>query len=84
MKDKNLLEDNNSQSLEELTNDANDIVELLEKEEKLQNTIDSYQKLIKLNNVIEKKFRKNSKDINEKTKKKIKKKNNKKKKKKNY
>ena len=71
MKDKNLLEDNNSQSLEELTNDANDIVELLEKEEKLQNTIDSYQKLIKLNNVIEKKFRKNSKDINEKTKKKI-------------
>jgi hypothetical protein len=72
MKDKNLLEDNNSQSLEELTNDANDIVELLEKEEKLQNTIDSYQKLIKLNNVIEKKFRKNSKDINEKTKKKIK------------
>jgi len=72
MKDKNLLEDNNSQSLEELTNDANDIVELLEKEEKLQNTIDSYQKLIKLNNVIEKRFRKNSKDINEKTKKKIK------------
>ena len=72
MKDKNLLEDNNSQSLEELTNDANDIVELLEKEEKLQNTIDSYQRLIKLNNVIEKKFRKNSKDINEKTKKKIK------------
>ena len=72
MKDKNLLEDNNSQSLEELTNDANDIVELLEKEEKLQNNIDSYQKLIKLNNVIEKKFRKNSKDINEKTKKKIK------------
>jgi len=78
MKDKNLLEDNNSQSLEELTNDANDIVELLEKEEKLQNTIDSYQKLIKLNNVIEKKFRKNSKDINEKTKKKIKDKTNKK------
>ena len=72
MKDKNLPDDNNSQSLEELTNDANDIVELLEKEEKLQNTIDSYQKLIKLNNVIEKKFRKNSKDINEKTKKKIK------------
>jgi exonuclease VII small subunit len=71
MKDKNLPDDNNSQSLEELTNDVNNIIESLESEKDLQNSIESYQKLIKLNNIIEKKFQKSSKQINEKTKKKI-------------
>ncbi len=71
MKDKNLPDDNDSQSLEELTNDANNIVELLENENNPQNSIDNYQRLIKLNNIIEKKFQKNSKEINEKTKKKV-------------
>jgi exonuclease VII small subunit len=71
MKDKNLPDDNNSESLEDLTNDANNIVESLENEKDLQNSILNYQKLIKLNNTIEKKFQKNSKAINEKTKKKI-------------
>jgi hypothetical protein len=71
MKDKNLPDDNNSQSLEELTNDANNIIELLEKENDLQNSIQNYQKLLKLNNIIEKKFQKNSKKINEETKQKI-------------
>jgi exonuclease VII small subunit len=71
MKDKNLPNDNNSQLLEELTNDANNIIESLESEKDLQNSIDKYQKLIKLNNIIEKKFQKNSREINDKTKKKI-------------
>ena len=71
MKDKNLPDDNNSESLEDLTNDANNIIESLENEKDLQNSILNYQKLIKLNNTIEKKFQKNSKAINEKTKKKI-------------
>ena len=71
MKDKNLPDDNISQSLEELTNDANKIIELLEKEKDLQKSIDIYQKLLKLNNIIEKKFQKDSKKINEETKKKI-------------
>jgi exonuclease VII small subunit len=71
MKDKNLPDDNNSQSLEELTNDANNIIESLENEKDLQDSIENYQKLIKLNNIIEKKFQKNSKQINEKTKQKI-------------
>ena len=71
MKDKNLPDDNNSQSLEELTNEANNIIESLENEKDLQNSIENYQKLIKLNNIIEKKFQKNSKQINEKTKQKI-------------
>ena len=71
MKDKNLPPDNNSQSLEELTKDANNIIESLEAEKNLQNSIDSYQELLKLNNIIEKKFHKTTKIINEETKKKI-------------
>ena len=71
MKDKNLLPDNSSQSLEELTKEANNIIESLEGEKNLQNSIDSYQELLKLNNIIEKKFQKSTKKINEETKKKI-------------
>jgi len=71
MKDKNLPPDNNSQSLEELTKEVNNIIESLEVEKNLQNSIDSYQELLKLNNIIEKKFHKTTKIINEETKKKI-------------
>ena len=71
MKDKNIPNDNKHQSLEELTNDANNIIKSLENEKDLQNSIDSYHKLIKLNNTIQKKFQKKSKEINEKTKIKI-------------
>ena len=71
MKDKNLPPDNTSQSLEELTKEANNIIESLEAEKDLQNSIDSYQELLKLNNIIEKKFQKTTKIINEETKKKI-------------
>ena len=71
MKDKNLPLDNNTQSLEELTKEAHNIVESLESEKDLQNSIDLYQQLLKLNNTIEKKFHKTSKIINEETKKKI-------------
>jgi hypothetical protein len=72
MKDKNLPPDNNTQSLEELTNEANNIIESLEAEKDLQSSIDSYHELLKLNNIIEKKFYKTSKMINEETKIKIK------------
>ena len=71
MKEKNLPLDNNTQSLEELTREVNNIVNSLEKEKDLQNSQDTYQKLIKLNNIIEKKFYKDSRKINEETKKKI-------------
>ena len=71
MKDKNLPPDNNSQSLEELTKEANNIIESLEAEKDLQNSIDSYQQLLRLNNTIEKKFYKTKKILNEETKKKI-------------
>ena len=72
MKDKNLPPDNNSQSLEELTKNANNIIESLEAQKDLQSSIDSYHELLKLNNIIEKKFHKTSKMINEETKIKIK------------
>tara|TARA_B100000787_G_scaffold40355_1_gene28632 strand:- start:126 stop:371 length:246 start_codon:yes stop_codon:yes gene_type:complete len=71
MKDKNLPLDNSSRALEELTKEANNIIESLEGEKNLQNSIDSYQELLKLNNIIEKKFQKSTKIINEETKKKI-------------
>ena len=71
MKDKNLLLDNNPKSLEELTKEANNIIESLEIEKNLQNSIDSYQELLRLNNIIEKKFHRTTKIINEETKKKI-------------
>ena len=72
MKEKNLPLDYQHNSLEELTEKANRIIESLENENNLSNTIDSYQELLKLNNLIEKKFQKNLKFINEKTNNKIK------------
>ena len=71
MKDKNLPLDNNPQALEELTNEANNLIESLENTKDLKNSMDSYQELLKLNNIIEKKFQNNSKEINEETKQKI-------------
>ena len=72
MKDKNLLPDNNTSTLEELTEQANQIIESLENEKNLNNSVESYQQLLKLNNIIEKKFHKNFRSINEKTNKKVK------------
>mgnify|MGYP001472237030 FL=1 len=68
MKDKNLPNDYNSLSLEELTKEANKMIEDLESQKDLENSLESYQNLLKLNNIIEKKFQKDVKNINEKTK----------------
>ena len=73
MKDKNLLPDNNDGTLEELTDQANQIIENLEKEKDLNNSIESYQQLLRLNNIIEKKFHKSFRSIGEETNKKVKK-----------
>ena len=72
MKDKNLPPDINISSLEDLTNQASQLIELLENEKDLNNLTESYKKLLQLNNIIEKKFHKNLKSINEETKKKVK------------
>jgi len=71
MKDKNLPDDNNSKSLEELTQEVNSIIEELEKQKDIKNSLDDYQKLIKLNNIIEKKFQRKSKSISQNMKEKI-------------
>ena len=71
MKDKNFQNDYQSQSLELLTNEANKMIESLESQKDLENSVENYQKLLKLNNIIEKKFKENIKNLNEKTKEKI-------------
>ena len=72
MKDKNLPPDNNTRSLEELTDQANQIIESLENEKDLNNSVENYQQLLKLNNFIEKKFHKKFRSISEETNKKVK------------
>ena len=72
MKDKNLLPDNNDSTLEELTDQANQIIESLENEKDLNNSVESYQQLLKLNNIIEKKFYKSFRSIGKETNKKVK------------
>ena len=56
MKEKNFPNNNNLESLDELTKEVSQIIENLEKEKNLENSIEDYQKLIKLNKIIEKKF----------------------------
>ena len=68
MKDKNLPNDYNSLSLDELTKEANKMIEDLESQKNLEDSIENYQNLLKLNNIIEKKFQKNVKNINDNTK----------------
>ena len=60
MKDKNLLDDIKNKSLNELTELANNIIEKLENEKDLEASVNDYQELIKLNNLIEKKFQNTS------------------------
>ena len=71
MKDKNLPGYNNSKSLEELTQEVNSIIEKLEKQGDIKDSLDDYQKLIKLNNIIERKFQIKSKSISKNIKEKI-------------
>ena len=47
MKDKDLPIDNNSHTLEELTEKANKIIESLENEKDLDNSIERYQELLR-------------------------------------
>ena len=68
MKDKNLPNDYNSLSLEELTKEANKMIEDLETQKNLENSMENYQNLLRLNNIIEKKFQMDVRNISEKTK----------------
>ena len=71
MKDKNLPLDYDNRTLEELTDEANQMIKSLEEKDDLDNSVESYQELLKLNNLIEKKFQKSAKEISDITKLKI-------------
>ena len=71
MNEKNLPDDISSKTLSELTETANKIISNLENQKNLEQSLEEYQKLIRLNNLIEKKFQKSSKEISEITKQKI-------------
>ena len=71
MKEKNFPNNNNLESIDELTKEVSQIIENLEKVKNLENSIEDYQKLIKLNKIIEKRFQTNSKNISLETKGKI-------------
>ena len=71
MNEKILPDDIELKSLSELTDIADRLIQKLENKKNLEESIEDYQYLIKLNNIIEKKFQKDSKNITESTKLKI-------------
>ena len=71
MKDKNLPDDIKNKSLDELTELANSKIKNLENKKNLEDSLEEYQKLIKLNLIIEKQFQKVSKELSQSTKDKI-------------
>ena len=71
MNEKILPDDIELKSLSELTDIADRLIQELESKKNFEESIDDYQYLIKLNNLIEKKFQKDSKNISESTKLKI-------------
>ena len=71
MKVKNLPDDIKNKSLNELTDLANNIIEKLEDKNTLEGSVEEYQKLIKLNLLIEKEFQKASKELSQSTREKI-------------
>ena len=71
MKDKNLPDDIKNKSLDELKELANIIIKNLESKKNLEDSLEEYQKLIKLNIIIENQFQKLSKELSQSTKDKI-------------
>tara|TARA_B100000161_G_scaffold105035_1_gene74289 strand:+ start:214 stop:465 length:252 start_codon:yes stop_codon:yes gene_type:complete len=71
MKDKNLPDDIKAKSLDELREILNSLLTKIETSPNLENSAEDYQKLIKVNNLIEKKFQSLSKEISNNSKLKI-------------
>ena len=68
MNEKNLPDDIHLKSLKELTTLADKIIENLENKKDIESSLDEYQKLLKLNILIEKKFQTSSREIADKAK----------------
>ena len=60
---KNIPADIKSKSIEEAQKEVSEIIEILEKEENLKNSIEKYHRLIFLNNYIRQKFKDKLKNI---------------------
>jgi exonuclease VII small subunit len=66
MNSKNIPTDIKNKSIEKAQKEVSEIIEILEKEENLENSIEKYNRLILLNNYIEQKFKNKSKNISKK------------------
>ena len=66
MNSKNIPADIKRKSIEEAQKEVSEIIEILEKEENLENSMEKYRRLIFLNNYIEQKFKDKSKNISKK------------------
>ncbi len=66
MNSENIPTDIKNKSIEEAQKEVSEIIEILEKEENLENSIEKYHRLILLNNYIEQIFKNKSKDISKK------------------
>ena len=66
MNSQNIPADIKSKSVEEAQKEVAEIIEILEKEENLENSITKYHRLILLNNYIEQKFKDKSKKLSKK------------------
>ena len=66
MNPKNIPADIKNKSIEEVQKEVSEIIEILEKEENLENSLEKYHRLMFLNKYIEQKFKDKSKNISKK------------------
>ena len=66
MNPKNIPADIKNKSIEEAQKEVSEIIEILEKEENLENSLEMYHRLMFLNKYIEQKFKDKSKNISKK------------------
>ena len=66
MNSKNIPADIKRKSIEEAQKEVSEIIEILEKEENLENSLEKYHRLMFLNKYIEQKFKDKSKNISKK------------------
>ena len=66
MNSKNIPADIKRKSIEEAQKEVSEIIEILERDDNLENSMEKYRRLIFLNNYIEQKFKDKSKNISKK------------------
>ena len=66
MNPKNIPVDIKNKSIEDAQKEVSEIIEILEKEENLENSLEMYHRLMFLNKYIEQKFKDKSKNISKK------------------